>query len=475
MRRLLLALFASLLAVGGAASAQTVTTEDAFPGVTFSAPIALVAAPGEAARAYVVEQGGAVKAATLGGSAATVFLDLTDRVSYRRGTETGLLGLAFHPGYAQNGRLFVNYTAPGDARGVVVTRISEFRRRDDGAADPDSERVLLEVGQPFDNHNAGTLAFGPDGLLYAALGDGGSGGDPQGNGQNPETLLGALLRLDVDDVPEGAEYGVPQDNPFVGRAGRDEIYATGLRNPWKFSIADDGTIWLGDVGQDVWEEIDRIERGGNYGWGEVEGPACFPAGSSCDLGAYDAPVFSYRHGPSTGVSVTGGVDLRGTPLAGTGDYIYGDFASGRLWALDVSAEPATTTLLLDSDALVSSIDRGPDGAVYVTDYRGTVSRLVAQGGTATAPPAPAGVALRLAGPNPFGAATTVEAEAPAGAPLRVAVFDALGREVARLWDGPAPPDALRLHLDGAGLAAGVYDVRLASGAGRASVRVVHAR
>ena len=459
--------------MSGAASAQLVTAEDAFPGATFSAPIALVAAPGEPARAYVVEQGGVVKVATLGGSASSVFLDVRDRVSYRRGTETGLLGLAFHPGYAANGRLFVNYTAPGDGRGVVVTRISEFRRGGDGTAAAASEHVLLEVGQPFDNHNAGTLAFGPDGLLYAALGDGGSGGDPKGNGQNVETLLGALLRIDVDDVPEGAAYGVPADNPFVGRAGRDEIYAYGLRNPWKFSIADDGTIWLGDVGQGTWEEVDRIERGGNYGWGEVEGPECFR--DPCDLGAYDAPVFAYRHGPSTGVSITGGVDLRGTPLAALGDYVYGDYVSGRLWALDVSAEPAATTLLLDSDALVSSIDRGPDGAVYVTDYRGTVSRLVARGGTATAPPAAGGAALRLAGPNPFGAATAVEAEAPAGTPLRVVVVDALGREVARLWDGPAPAGAVRLRLDGAGLAAGVYDVRLASGAGRASVRVVHAR
>ena len=468
----LLALLTSLLPpLSGGAAAQTVTAEDAFPGLTFAQPVALVAAPGEAGRVYVVEQRGVVRAVPLGGGEAAVFLDIRDRV--QSGGEAGLLGLAFHPDYAANGRLFANYTAPGDARGVLITRIVEFRRTPAGlGADASSERVLLEIPQPAGNHNAGTLAFGPDGLLYAALGDGGGGGDPEGNGQDPTTLLGALLRIDVDDVPEGAPYGIPADNPFVGRAGRDEVYAFGLRNPWKFSVAPDGTIWLGDVGQGEWEEVDRIERGGNYGWNEVEGPECFR--DPCDLGAYEPPVFWY--GRDQGQSITGGVALGGTPLAALGDYIYGDFVTGRLWALDASSEPATTTLLLDTSALISSIDRGPDGAVYVTDYRGTVSRLVVRGGTSAAPPAAeSGVGLRLAGPNPFDAATAFRVEATPGEPLRVAVYDVRGREVARLWDGPAPPAAFRLRLSGEGLAPGAYDVRLVSGAGRAEARVVRVR
>ena len=463
-------LLALLTVLAGAAAAQTVTVEDAFPGLTFSAPVALAVAPGDADRAYVVEQGGVVRAARLGASTADVFLDVRDRV--QSGGEAGLLGLAFHPDYAAGGRLFVNYTAPGDERGVLVTRISEFARSAGGAADPGSERVLLEVGQPFGNHNGGALAFGPDGLLYIALGDGGSGGDPEDNGQDVTTLLGSLLRIDVDDVPEGAEYGVPADNPFVGRDGRDEIYAYGLRNPWKFSVADDGTVWLGDVGQGRWEEVDRVERGGNYGWNEVEGPECFRAG--CDLSAYEAPTFAYSHANGD-VSITGGVALDGdTALDGLGDYVYGDFVSGRLWALDVSAEPATSRPLLDTSALVSSIDRGPDGAVYVTDYRGTVSRLRASGGTAAAPPPPT-AGLRLVGPNPFRAATAVEVAVPAGEPLQVVVTDVLGRELARLWDGPAPAGPVRLRLDGADLAAGVYDVRAAWGAGRSGLRVVRVR
>lgn len=461
----------TLSALAGGAAAQPVATADAFPGLAFAQPVALAVAPGDAGRAYVVEQGGVVRAARLGAAEADAFLDVTDRV--QSGGEAGLLGLAFHPDYAANGRLFVNYTAPGDGRGVLVTRVSEFARAaDGGAADPASERVLLEVGQPFGNHNGGALAFGPDGLLYVALGDGGGGGDPENNGQDPTTLLGALLRIDVADVPDGAAYGVPADNPFVGRAGRDEVYAYGFRNPWKVSVADDGTVWLGDVGQSQWEEVNRVERGGNYGWNAVEGPECFRAG--CDPGAYQAPTFAYRHGPDTGRSVTGGVALDGTPLAGLGDYVYGDFISGRLWALDVSAEPATSRPLFETGAPISSIDRGPDGAVYVTDYRGTVLRLDPAGGTAAAPP-PGAAALRLVGPNPFRAGTAVEVEAPAGQPLRVVVADVLGREVARLWDGPAPAGVLRLRLDGAALAAGVYDVRVASGAGRSGLRVVRVR
>lgn len=480
-----LAVFPALFAAfsPSAAGAQVVVVEDAFLGLRFDRPVALDAAPGQADRAYVVEQGGRVRTALFGASAAETFLDIRDRVDSGP-TEAGLLGLAFHPDYAANGRFFVNYTAPGDGRGVLVTRVSEFARSVDDPlrADAASERVLLEVGQPFENHNAGALAFGPDGLLYIALGDGGGEGDPEGNGQNAATLLGSILRIDVDDAPEGAAYGIPDANPFALTDGpeRDEIFAYGFRNPYKISVEADGTVWAGDVGQGRWEEIDRVVAGGNYGWNEVEGRECFPAGSDCDLGAFTPPVFAYPHADGNR-SVTGGVGTEGTPLAAFGDYVYGDFVSGRLWALDTTAMPVRSTALVDpsgepiSGGLISSIDRGPDGDVYVADYRGTVGRLRVQGGTATAPPATGGAALRLAGPNPFRAGTRVEIGAPVGDPLRVSVVDVLGREVAQLWDGPTPPGVLRLALDGAALAPGVYTVRLASGAGRAALRVVHVR
>ncbi len=278
-------LFALALLLAGPTWAQEVTVEDAFPGVTFTTPVGVVLAPEQAGRAYVVEQGrsGAPsRVLTLepGDAAPTVFLDLSDRTL--AGGEAGLLGLAFHPDYAQNGRLFVSYTAPS-ASAALVSRVSEFSRSTTNLfqADAASERVLLEVDQPAQNHNAGKIAFGPDGTLFIALGDGGGANDPFGNGQDPTTLLGALLRIAVDDVPEGQPYRIPDDNPFAATDGpeRPEIYATGLRNPWKFSITSGGEIWLGDVGQASWEEIDVIEAGGNYGWSEVEGPACFPPGS----------------------------------------------------------------------------------------------------------------------------------------------------------------------------------------------------
>ena len=481
MRPSLLALFAAISPF--AATAQTVTAEDAFPGLEFAKPVDVDVAPGQADRVHVVEQDGRVVVATLGASAAETFLDLRGRVT--TGGETGLLGLAFHPGYAANGRLFVHYTAPVDAprpgERVLVSRVSEFARAagDPLRADAASERVLLEVDQPEGNHNAGALAFGPDGLLYIALGDGGGGGDPFQNGQDPTTLLGSILRIDVDDVPEGAPYGIPDSNPFALTDGpeRDEIFAYGFRNPYKISVEADGTVWAGDVGQDRWEEVNRVVAGGNYGWNEVEGPECFQSG--CDLSAFDAPVFSYFHTDGN-VSITGGVGTEGTPLAPFGDYVYGDSNSGRLWALDTTATPATDTLLLESGAFLSSIDRGPGDAVLVSTYslRGGLSpilRLRVQGGTATAPPAAGGAGLRLAGPNPFRSGTAVEVEAPAGAPLRVSVVDVLGREVVRLWDGAAPPEALRLAVGGEALAPGVYTVRLRSGAGRSSLRVVRVR
>ena len=300
-----------------------------------------------------------------GDAAPTVFLDLDDRVA--AGGEAGLLGLAFHPDYEQNGRLFVYYTAPpgpGDP-GVLVSRVSEFARSasDPLTADPASERVILEEDQPADNHNGGTITFGPDGFLYIGFGDGGGGGDPFDNGQDPTTLLGALLRI---DVPEGEPYGIPDDNPFAATDGpeRDEIYAYGFRNPFKFSITSTGEIWVGDVGQDTWEEIDVVEAGGNYGWNEVEGPE--PAsrpGSSCDLSAYQAPVVCLRV-RTRRQSITGGYVVETHRLrALQGAYLYGDFISGRLWAFR-SRNATGPVFILDSVPNGSGGTRTPEHLVY---------------------------------------------------------------------------------------------------------------
>jgi glucose/arabinose dehydrogenase len=253
------------------------------------------------------------------------------------GSEQGLLGLAFHPAYATNGRFFVDYTdAAGD------TRVVEFQV----SADPDSasaiEKEILFVDQPFSNHNGGQLAFGPDGNLYVGLGDGGSGGDPQGNGQSLGTLLGKILRLDVDAA---SPYAVPTDNPFVGRAGaKGEIWSYGLRNPWRFSFdPETGAMWIGDVGQDQWEEIDMepaAQGGRNYGWNRMEGTHCYPPGSACSPTGLTLPVAEYEH--RAGCSVTGGFVYRGMELPELrGTYFYGDYCTGLVRSLrQVNGGPA---------------------------------------------------------------------------------------------------------------------------------------
>lgn len=479
MRRLSLV---CLLAV--AAQAQPILSiEPATPGVTFSRPVGVEAAPGGGERLYVLEQGSSRAPSRIltlvpGDAEATVFLDLSGRAQVAG--EGGLLGLAFHPDYATNGRLFVSYTAPPGETGVLTSRVSEFSRSetDPLVADPASERVVLAVAQPANNHNGGTVDFGPDGYLYVGLGDGGGGGDPYANGQDPSTLLGAILRLDVDvtDLP----YGIPAGNPFAATDGpeRPEIWAYGFRNPFKFDVSEAG-LWVGDVGQGTWEEIDAVEPGRNYGWNQVEGPACYQSG--CDLDAFAPPVVAYRHDESGGVSVTGGYVYRGLHSELDGSYLYGDFGSGRLWRIrSLPEDPGEPEVLLESvpgpngeprTINISSIDPSPDGRdVLVTDYGGTVYRLVPRATAAEDVPTPAALALALAGPNPFRDATAVRVEAPGF--VRVSVLDVRGREVAVLWEGRAPRGPLAVPGD---LAPGVYVVRADSGHQSETLRLVRVR
>jgi glucose/arabinose dehydrogenase len=330
----------------------------------FEAPIGLVDAPDGERRMYVVEQGGRIQ--TFDGSGRTrTFLDISERIS--AGGEQGLLGLEFHPRYASNGRFFVNYS---DLEGDTV--ISAFRA-EGTTADPSSERVLLTVDQPFANHNGGQLEFGPDGYLYIALGDGGSAGDPQNNGQRLDTLLGKILRIDVDDRSSGA-YGIPRDNPFIGQEDvRGEIWAYGLRNPWRFSFdRDTGDLWIADVGQSAFEEVNReparIEGGLNYGWRAMEGFACYESG--CEPQDYVDPVITYSH--DFGCSITGGYVYRGTEFPNLrGAYIAGDYCSGNVWAIPAntrrSEDPAP---LVDTGFSISSFGEDEAGELYVVDAAG---------------------------------------------------------------------------------------------------------
>ena len=331
-------------------------------------------------RLYVVEQGGRIRVVEPDGSLrAEPFVDLSDRIS--SGGERGLLGLAFHPRYASNGRLFVDYT---DRDGNTV--VSELRRSADDPlrADPASERVVLRVDQPYPNHNGGMVAFGPDGYLYVGMGDGGSGGDPENRAQDPAQLLGKILRIDVDRAGDGTPYAIPPDNPYAdGSGGRPEIWSLGVRNPWRFSFdRQTGDLWIGDVGQSEWEEVDRATaasgggNGANYGWRLMEGFACYDPAVGCPTEGLTLPMAAYGHGE--GCAVTGGYVYRGPASPELrGAYVFGDYCSGRIWALDAAGpDRQDPAVLIDSGLSISSFGEGDDGALYVTDLgQGAVLRI----------------------------------------------------------------------------------------------------
>jgi len=350
---------------GDANDEVTIALERAFPNLSFSRPVALLQAPGDFERWFVVEQGGRVLVFDNDpqASRASVFIDISDRVDDGP-SEAGLLGMVFHPDFENNRQVFLSYTRTGNP---LISHISRFSSPDDGKTlDPASETVILTLDQPFGNHNGGGIGFGPDDYLYIGFGDGGSGGDPQGNGQNTATLLGAILRIDVDQAPP---YAIPPDNPFAQGGGRGEIYAWGFRNPWRWSFDRlTGELWVGDVGQNQWEEIDRVERGGNYGWNIREGAHCFNA-DSCDTTGLIDPVAEYSH--SEGCSVTGGYVYRGAAIPNLqGLYLYGDFCSGRIWGLASGNAGAVPRVFLDTGISIASFAEGLDGEVYVLDHSG---------------------------------------------------------------------------------------------------------
>ena len=351
---------------------------EAFPSLTFVKPVDLQSPRDGSHRLFVVEQGGVVRVFLNQPDAHTsdVFLDLGDKVN-TDGNEMGLLGLAFSPAFATDKTFFVDYTASKWTR--RITRVARFRANAN-AADLESEDVVIEIAQPWSNHNGGQVAFGPDGMLYVAMGDGGSAGDPQGNGQNRAALLGKILRLDTSKRP----YAIPVDNPFRGNKNgwKEELWAYGLRNPWRFSFdRATGTLWAGDVGQVTWEEIDVIEKGKNYGWDCREGMHPYePArerSAACDgASGFVDPVWSY--GREQGISVTGGTVYRGKALPDlVGWYVYADYGTGRVWALRVDGGEAINRLLVDTDLMISSfgVDEADELYLCAHDFRGEPTKI----------------------------------------------------------------------------------------------------
>ena len=342
-----------------------------------SSPVGMERPPGDN-RFFIVEQRGTIRILQNGALLPGNFLDLQSTVNYD-GQEQGLLGIAFSPNYATDRKFYVNYTQD---EGNRETHISEFTTMasDPNTADPNSERVLLVVNQPFPNHKGGQLVFGPDGFLYIGLGDGGSGGDPLGNGQNTSTFLGKMLRINVDPpFATGKEYGIPADNPFVAGGGLPEIFAYGLRNPWRFSFEPvTNRLFVADVGQDSWEEIDILQKGGNFGWNVMEGMHCYPPGTAtCDMTNKILPIFEYSH--SDGVAVIGGYAYKGTAIPSLANkYIFADL-TGKVWSLtEAPANTWTRGNLLDTGLTFTSFGRDAAGELYLVDYNGLIRKLVLQ-------------------------------------------------------------------------------------------------
>lgn len=355
----------------GAVTARLTTVASGFVN-----PLGIVAANDATNRLFVVEQRGTIRILQNGSVLATPFVDIQSRLE--DGGEKGLLGLALHPQFAQNRRFFVNYTTRR-LTGGLQSVIAEYQvsPTDPNRADL-AERILLTVNQPFDNHNGGQLAFGPDGFLYIALGDGGDAGDPLNRAQNLRVLLGKILRIDVNgNNSSNGQYGIPTDNPFAnGVNGEPEIWAFGLRNPWRFSFdSNGGRLFAGDVGQNSFEEVDIITRGGNFGWRIMEGAHCFSPPSGCDQTNLILPIAEYGH--SEGSAVIGGFVYRGSAIPQLqGSYIFGDLTSHAIWRLVEASPTWTRTTLIPGAPTISSFGQDQAGELYVLDFdNGTVLRI----------------------------------------------------------------------------------------------------
>jgi len=382
----LLVLAALLMALWPAASRGETDRGSRSSGATFDlvpvitqglqAPLFLTHAGDGTGQLFVVEQPGMIRVIDGGKLVELPFLDLRDRVS-SKANEQGLLGLAFHPNHRRNGRFFVNYNRLDDG----ATVLAEYRRESGSLHVPaETERILMVVPQPYANHNGGMVAFGPDGYLYIGRGDGGSRGDPQNRAQNPNEWLGKILRIDVNrDTP----YAIPADNPFAKGGGRPEVFALGIRNPWRFSFdRETGMLWLADVGQNKWEEVDLVVSGGNYGWRLMEGTHCYDPEDGCNPEGLTFPIAEYGHEQGR-CSITGGYVYRGQAVpAMRGSYVFGDYCSGELFAMSAGANrkhSRTPRVLLHTGLRISSFGEDEIGEIYVVDHKGGIYRLALKG------------------------------------------------------------------------------------------------
>ena len=341
-----------------------------------SNPVGMERPPGDN-RFFVVEQRGTIRIVENGALRAGNFLDIQSLTNFD-GQEQGLLGLAFHPNYSTNHKFYLNYTIDDGGKQTIIAEYQTLAS-DPNSADPNSERVLLVVNQPFANHKGGQLVFGPDGFLYIGLGDGGSGGDPLNNAQNLSSFLGKMLRIDVEPpFASGKQYAIPADNPFASSGGLPEIFAYGLRNPWRFSFEPvTNRMFVADVGQESWEEIDLLQKGGNFGWRVMEGTHCYNPSSGCDTSNKILPITEYPH--TDGIAVIGGFVYKGSAIPSLANkYIFADL-TGKVWSLtEAPANTWTRGDLLSTNRTLTSFGKDAAGELYLVDYSGTILKLVSQ-------------------------------------------------------------------------------------------------
>ncbi len=358
--------------------ATTISWSAVFPSLpNISQATNLIQSPSDNSVWYALRQSGVVVRFPnqASANALTTVLDIEDRVDFND-SETGLLGIAFHPQFASNRYVYFYYMGRNQSNGLE-SRIARYQFSMNGSIDKNSELILLRFDQPFSNHNGGQLAFGNDGFLYISSGDGGSGGDPQQNGQNKNNLLGKILRIDVDSSGAGKSYGIPADNPYASGGGSPEIWAYGLRNPWRFSFdKETGELWAGDVGQGAWEEINLITRGGNYGWGDMEGDSCYSGRSNCSTANKIRPVLSISH--STGVcSVIGGFVYRGSQYpAAYGKYFYTDFCINTMQSITRNGENISVASHGNVPVDIVSFAQDNQGELYAIGQRGAGTQIV---------------------------------------------------------------------------------------------------
>ena len=433
---------------------------NAFPNLSFSLPLFLTHSGDGTNRIFVVQQRGIIKVFPNDSMTTNVqnFIDLSNIVS-SSGNERGLLGLAFHPNYSSNRYFFVYYTRQSDG----ALRISRFTTQsgNPNKADSLSELNMLTIAHPtYSNHNGGCLMFGADGYLYAGTGDGGSGGDPNANAQNVNVLLGKILRIDINTPSGGNNYSIPPTNPFAGGGGAPEIYAIGMRNPWRFSRdAVTGTIYCGDVGQDAWEEIDTLAVGKNYGWRCYEGNATYNTSGCGPIGNYTFPIAVYQNVGSD-ISVTGGYVYRGSRVPWlVGRYIYADYGSRKVWKLLLSGGTVSDNSVIGiAPQGVPSFGVDQSNELYIVGSSGTIFKLqdALIGVQGTSNEIPNGFSLEQNYPNPFNPATIINYNVGMTSVVSISVYDMTGKEVAVLLNESKPAGRYSVEFNAANLPSGVY-------------------